>query len=65
LVTKIGKEIYRLRKCTVEPVIGISRKFWGFASFLRALKNVAGDGVGLPRFQSETDALTLVAQELY
>jgi len=44
LVTDIGKEIYRLRKCTVEPVIGIIKEILGFRQFsLRGLKNVAGE----------------------
>jgi transposase len=42
LATKIGKAIYRLRKCTVEPVIGIIKEILGFRQFsLRGLKNVA------------------------
>jgi len=41
LQTKIGKEIYRLRKCTVEPVIGIIKEILGFRQFsLRGLKAV-------------------------
>lgn len=44
LATEIGKEIYRLRKCTVEPVIGIIKEILGFRQFsLRGLKNVAGE----------------------
>lgn len=44
LATDIGKEIYRLRKCTVEPVIGIIKEILGFRQFsLRGLKNVAGE----------------------
>ena len=44
LATDIGKEIYRLRKCTVEPVIGIIKEIMGFRQFsLRGLKNVAGE----------------------
>jgi len=44
LQTKIGKEIYRLRKCTVEPVIGIIKEILGFRQFsLRGLKAVAGE----------------------
>lgn len=44
LTTEIGKEIYRLRKCTVEPVIGIIKEILGFRQFsLRGLKNVAGE----------------------
>jgi transposase len=44
LATQIGKEIYRLRKCTVEPVIGIIKEVLGFRQFsLRGLANVAGE----------------------
>jgi transposase len=44
LATEIGKEIYRLRKCTVEPVIGIIKEALGFRQFsLRGLKNVSGE----------------------
>lgn len=44
LATAIGKEIYRLRKCTVEPVIGIIKEILGFRQFsLRGLINVAGE----------------------
>jgi transposase len=44
LATNIGKEIYRLRKCTVEPVIGIIKEILGFRQFsLRGLKNVTGE----------------------
>lgn len=44
LATDIGKEIYRLRKCTVEPVIGIIKEILGFRQFsLRGLKNVTGE----------------------
>ena len=44
LATDIGKEIYRLRKSTVEPVIGIIKEILGFRQFsLRGLKNVAGE----------------------
>lgn len=44
LVTEIGKEIYRLRKCTVEPVIGIIKEVLGFRQFsLRGLANAAGE----------------------
>ena len=44
LATEIGKEIYRLRKCTVEPVIGIIKEVLGFRQFsLRGLVNVAGE----------------------
>jgi transposase len=33
LQTEIGKAIYRLRKCTVEPVIGIIKEILGFRQF--------------------------------
>ena len=44
LSTEIGQTIYRLRKCTVEPVIGIIKEILGFRQFsLRSLKKVAGE----------------------
>lgn len=44
LHTEIGQAIYRLRKCTVEPVIGIIKEILGFRQFsLRGLKAVAGE----------------------
>jgi len=44
LQTEIGKAIYRLRKCTVEPVIGIIKEILGFRQFsLRGLSAVAGE----------------------
>lgn len=44
LKTKIGQTIYRLRKSTVEPVIGIIKEVLGFRQFsLRGLGNVAGE----------------------
>lgn len=44
LSSEIGKAIYRLRKCTVEPVIGIIKEILGFRQFsLRGLKKVAGE----------------------
>ena len=44
LATEIGKEIYRLRKCTVEPVIGIIKEILGFRQFsLRGIKNAFGE----------------------
>lgn len=44
LRTKIGKAIYRLRKCTVEPVIGIIKEVLGFRQFsLRGLEAAAGE----------------------
>ena len=44
LATEIGQAIYRLRKCTLEPVIGIIKEIMGFRQFsLRGLKKVAGE----------------------
>lgn len=44
LQTEIGKAIYRLRKCTVEPVFGIIKETLGFRQFsLRGLKAAAGE----------------------
>ncbi len=44
LQTEIGRAIYRLRKCTVEPVIGIIKEVLGFQQFsLRGLKAAAGE----------------------
>jgi transposase len=44
LQTAIGKAIYRLRKCTVEPVIGIIKEVLGFRQFsLRGLRAAAGE----------------------
>jgi len=44
LRTKIGQAIYRLRKCTVEPVIGIIKEVLGFRQFsLRGLAAAAGE----------------------
>jgi hypothetical protein len=44
LQTEIGKAIYRLRKCTVEPVIGIIKEILGFRQFsLRGLSAAAGE----------------------
>ena len=44
LQTDIGRAIYRLRKCTVEPVIGIIKEVLGFRQFsLRGLTAVAGE----------------------
>jgi len=44
LSTQIGQAIYRLRKCTVEPVIGIIKEVLGFRQFsLRGLKKVSGE----------------------
>jgi len=44
LQTEIGKAIYRLRKCTVEPVIGIIKEVMGFRQFsLRGLAAATGE----------------------
>ena len=44
LQTEIGKAVYRLRKCTVEPVIGIIKDVLGFRQFsLRGLAAAAGE----------------------
>jgi len=44
LQTEIGKAIYRLRKCTVEPVIGIIKEALGFRQFsLRGMVAAAGE----------------------
>ena len=44
LQTQIGQTIYRLRKCTVEPIIGIIKEILGFRQFsLRGLKAVTGE----------------------
>jgi len=44
LRTEIGKAIYRLRKCTVEPVIGIIKEVLGFRQFsLRGVAAAAGE----------------------
>ncbi len=44
LCTEIGQAIYRLRKCTVEPVIGIIKEALGFRQFsLRGLAAAAGE----------------------
>ena len=44
LQTEIGKAIYRLRKCTVEPVIGIIKEVLGFRQFsLRGLAAAADE----------------------
>ncbi len=43
LRTEIGQAIYRLRKCTVEPVIGIIKEIIGFRQFsLRGLEATTG-----------------------
>jgi transposase len=44
LRTEVGQTIYRLRKCTVEPVIGIIKEVLGFRQFsLRGLAAAAGE----------------------
>jgi transposase len=44
LTTPQGKAIYRARKCTVEPVIGIIKEVMGFRQFsLRGLAAAAGE----------------------
>jgi transposase len=44
LQTEIGQTIYRLRKCTVEPVIGLIKEVLGFRQFsLRGLAAAAGE----------------------
>ncbi len=44
LRTQIGQAIYRLRKCTVEPVIGIIKAVLGFRQFsLRGLDSTDGE----------------------
>lgn len=44
LRTEMGKAIYRLRKCTVEPVIGIIKEVLGFRQFsLRGMTAAAGE----------------------
>jgi transposase len=44
LRTQAGKALYRLRKCTVEPVIGIIKEAMGFRQFsLRGQENVTGE----------------------
>jgi hypothetical protein len=44
LRTEAGQAIYRLRKCTVEPVIGIIKEILGFRPFsLRGLLAAAGE----------------------
>ena len=44
LQTQMGRAIYRLRKCTVEPVIGLIKEVLGFRQFsLRRLKAAAGE----------------------
>jgi hypothetical protein len=42
LKTVVGKAIYRLRKCTVEPVIGIIKEVRGFRQFSLRGEQAAG-----------------------
>lgn len=62
LQTRIGQAIYRLRKSTVEPVIGIIKETLGFRQFsLRGLSAVAGEwalvclGFNIKRLHTLTD----------
>ena len=44
LKAEIGNAIYRVRKCTVEPVIGIIKEILGFRQFsLRGLEGISGE----------------------
>ncbi len=44
LQTEIGQALYRLRKCTVEPIIGIIKEILGFRQFsLRGLAATTGE----------------------
>jgi len=44
LRTEVGNALYRLRKSTVEPVIGIIKEVMGFRQFsLRGLASVGGE----------------------
>jgi hypothetical protein len=44
LRTAVGRAIYRRRKCTVEPVIGILKEAMGFRQFsLRGQEAVRGE----------------------
>src|SRR3954452_5032072 len=46
LRTEVGRAIYRLRKCTVEPVIGVIKEVLGFRQFsLRGRAEAAGEWV--------------------
>ncbi len=47
LRTEVGKAIYRLRKCTVEPVIGIIKEVLGFRQFSLRGEQAAGGEWGL------------------
>jgi transposase len=66
LKTNIGQAIYRLRKCTVEPVIGIMKEAIGFRQFsLRGELAAAGEwglvclAFNLKRFHTLSQAQTL------
>jgi hypothetical protein len=58
LQSDIGQAIYRLRKCTVEPIIGIIKEILGFRQFsLRGLVAAAGEWLpGLSGLQLEAHA---------
>jgi transposase len=46
LRTAVGQAVYRLRKCTVEPVIGVIKEVLGFRQFsLRGVVGAAGEWV--------------------
>jgi len=46
LRTEVGRAIYRLRKCTVEPVIGVIKEVLGFRQFsLRGGAGAAGEWI--------------------
>lgn len=64
LLTEIGQAIYRLRKCTIEPVIGIIKEILGFRKFsLRGLRAAAGEMVpGMSGVQSQTHAYLVSRQ---
>ena len=47
LRTAVGHAIYRLRKCTVEPVIGIIKEVLGFRQFSLRGEQAAGGEWGL------------------
>ncbi len=62
----IGKAIYRLRKSTVEPVIGILKEVLGFCQFsLRGVTSCGGRVVpGVPGLQPQTNAHALFGKRL-
>ena len=47
LCTAVGHALYRLWKCTVEPVIGIIKEVLGFRQFSRRGEQAAGGEWGL------------------